>query len=632
MESHGRLLESLSRRVLPPNNLPAMNEALATENMPEGENNIDDEPDLELMRESLSVARCLVDTISNRGSVVGGSISSGSTQLESKAGQLQEEPEDFEGSDKDFMTPGDGASCREPSVESDEGPMPAFATEAISEDLRIAQTEYFVNTFIHPENSGADQANDEIFPQELMTDFLEKYMSAAEDDLHSQKYQEALRKLNLAIETGERREATYNYPFDEKLKIQIIQAATHIQLQELDVAEPLLDALVSSTEEDSLQRGEIYYLMAKLRRARYCQLKEDAYLEPLEKAATLSYNFALRSNVVSKPYLRQSVEMLVEMYEWKGNSVGADLFRDRHPSVSLTSVTPAPYPSAAERSTKLLGPSTKGRQYSSGSQTLGSPPSLYATESQSSRDGLGRATSIGSVPTTAPTSYLQSITSSSLIARIQEGDVEIVKERLAAGADIEQVDEDTGLTPLLTAAKLKDKEICQVLLTNEPMAADINAKGRDGRSVLHIALSRSGGEDLIPLLLQHKADPSVADRDGKTPLHYCAELNKKTAVKDLLDANADIEALNNAKETALHLAIRKKKIALVEILLEAGATIDTGTMPETTRDIAYIVKKHLGELTSPRQKSKFSRQNSASTTLSGTTARTEGSRSFFRRR
>lgn len=622
IEHHGSVLQSISRQVLSTEN-PWRDGAATAEVEVDAEHSDENDTGLQLMKESFEVARSFADGISSRGSVVQRSSSHGVTQLRSNERMTNEGPEERQGSGETFLTPQDSASNIEPSTVSREDLAPAH--DIFSGDLRIMQTEHSVD--FRDKNASNGQADVKNFPPELITHLMENYISAAETNLQDHEYHETMRNLDRANVEGERRESIHRHPFEEKLSIKILRATAHIGLGQLATAESLLRALIPQTAKDSQMQGKAYYLLAKTHRAQYCRANDATTLEQLDKVARQSYSIALHSYAIPKLYLDESAQIMVDVYEWKGDPVGAHLFRERHPSLSLTAApaTAGVDDSTSEQAKETLAKSMRGRLYSSGSQASRSPPSLLTVETQSSTDSWDRRTSVGSEPTTAPTSVLQHTTSVNLLTRIENDDVEMVKYLLRKGADIEQLDEETGFTPLLTAAKLKRTEICQVLLTNNPLKADVRAKSKDGRSVLHIALSRSGGEDMIPLLLQHKADPNVADEGGKTPLHYCAENNKKSAAQHLLKVNADMEAVTNGNESALQIAMRRRTRDIVDVLLKAGAEIDTARLPPTSQDINYIIKRHLGQLSRPRPQSGVTRQNSASTAISGSTARTEGS-------
>ena len=611
IERHSRILESLSRP-----SLPAETSLMRTgsgvrppvaENEADAEPSADDDLDLQIMKETLDLAHSLADTISTRGSVVGWTNSDGTTRIGSNYGDSQREIRN--GSGEIITATEDALWNEEPSMESGRVQVPAYTTDAATGDTR------FLN--FRRDDSLDNQANDEGFPSELMTNLLENYISAAEKHLLAHRYYEAKCNLIRATREGEKREALYNYPFNDKLKIEINLAAVHIELEELDLAETMLDSLDALTVEDPLKLGEVYYLMARLHRARYCRDKNDALLRLLETAASRSYLYALNSAIASKPFLVQSAEIMVETYQWEGDDVAAGVFRDRHPSIPSIQAPAMVLDSALEPQVTPSSNTHNERDYSPEAGALPAMLPLHAVQSPSSSEEPQRTASLDSSLTSAATSTLEPIASVSLLAKVQEGDVEMVKFLLASGADIEQTDV-SGLTPLLIASKLKHYRMCRVLLTNKLAKANIHAKGKDGRSVLHVALFGSGREDIITLLLEHNADPNVTDEDGKTPLHYCVEHNKRLAAQHLLSKNAEKETLSRAKETALYSAIRKRRTDLVKILLEAGAAVDRKTMPPTSQDIDYMVENHRAQL---------SRHNSAST------AQTAASkRSWLRRR
>ncbi len=80
---------------------------------------------------------------------------------------------------------------------------------------------------------------------------------------------------------------------------------------------------------------------------------------------------------------------------------------------------------------------------------------------------------------------------------------------------------------------------------------------------------------LVRKLLQQKANPSVAQKDGMTALHWATQHDDAEAVKALLAAVADVKATNRYGVTPLSLACIRGNQAVVEALLAAGADPNT---------------------------------------------------------
>ena len=71
----------------------------------------------------------------------------------------------------------------------------------------------------------------------------------------------------------------------------------------------------------------------------------------------------------------------------------------------------------------------------------------------------------------------------SIYDAIEDGNIEVVKQHLAAGTDVNSKDKD-GWTPLHEAASEGHKSIVELLITK---GADVNAKDDDGETPLDVA-------------------------------------------------------------------------------------------------------------------------------------------------
>jgi ankyrin repeat protein len=148
---------------------------------------------------------------------------------------------------------------------------------------------------------------------------------------------------------------------------------------------------------------------------------------------------------------------------------------------------------------------------------------------------------------------------------------------------------------LFSAIDADDPERVRALIERDPALA--SALDDDGVSALLHARYRSGG-DVVSLLRAHVRDLDVfeasalgdVDRlaellqlrpgaardrsaDGFTPLHLAAYFGKVDAVRVLLDAGADPNAVGTGwmRGTAVHSAVSARHRTVVGVLLGAGA-------------------------------------------------------------
>lgn len=98
-------------------------------------------------------------------------------------------------------------------------------------------------------------------------------------------------------------------------------------------------------------------------------------------------------------------------------------------------------------------------------------------------------------------------------AAILSGNLEAVKQHIAAGTDINAKDAMSGATPLITAATFDKKEIAKALIDAK---ADLSLKNNDGATALHVAAFFCRVE-ITQLLLDANADKNVKNNFGATP-------------------------------------------------------------------------------------------------------------------
>jgi len=81
------------------------------------------------------------------------------------------------------------------------------------------------------------------------------------------------------------------------------------------------------------------------------------------------------------------------------------------------------------------------------------------------------------------------------------------------------------------------------------------------RTPLHDAV-RTGSEDTVRRLIDAGADVNAVDEDGRTPLHDAARTSSGYTIRKLIDAGADVNAVDKDGRTPLHDAASPLELAL----------------------------------------------------------------------
>ena len=101
--------------------------------------------------------------------------------------------------------------------------------------------------------------------------------------------------------------------------------------------------------------------------------------------------------------------------------------------------------------------------------------------------------------------------------------------------------------------------------------AIVNVRGFSGATPLTTAM-RKRATLYVNYLLQHGADPDLADKGGDTALIIAARLGFGEGIASMLTAKAAVDAANRQGETALIIAVQNYQAPIVRRLLEAGAS------------------------------------------------------------
>jgi ankyrin repeat protein len=124
-----------------------------------------------------------------------------------------------------------------------------------------------------------------------------------------------------------------------------------------------------------------------------------------------------------------------------------------------------------------------------------------------------------------------------------------------------------------------------------------------GSQSIHLA-ARDGNIEAVKQHLDAGADVNAKDEDGSTPLHLAAREGHKEIVELLIAAGADVSAKDKWYMTPLFYAAYKGHKEVVELLIEKGATVNAlgahGTpldwaIKHKRTEIADFLRKHGGK-------------------------------------
>lgn len=165
-----------------------------------------------------------------------------------------------------------------------------------------------------------------------------------------------------------------------------------------------------------------------------------------------------------------------------------------------------------------------------------------------------------------------------LVDLAEQGQVDALRQQLAAGADVNTRLND-GSTALHWAVLRDQQEVVVALLE---AGADPVALNRNGVSPLFLAV-QNGNVGIVSSLLEAGADPNTLSETGETILMTAASTGKPEVVALLLEAGALVDARDpEFKQTALMIAVREGQTAVVEQLLRHGTEVDARTRVGTT--------------------------------------------------
>ena len=125
----------------------------------------------------------------------------------------------------------------------------------------------------------------------------------------------------------------------------------------------------------------------------------------------------------------------------------------------------------------------------------------------------------------------------SLLVRFQNE--ELLKQFIEHHVDINYLNPETGISPLMLAATFGYQSICNLLID---AGAELNAHDHDGNTALHFVAQGYGEQTKVAeILLQRGADPQQTNEEGFTPAMLAKRMGNDACFK-ILDVPKDASA------------------------------------------------------------------------------------------
>lgn len=146
---------------------------------------------------------------------------------------------------------------------------------------------------------------------------------------------------------------------------------------------------------------------------------------------------------------------------------------------------------------------------------------------------------------------------------------ETAKLLLAHGAAVSAINTQTGETSLHRAVVDGSLKLVKLLVEH---GADLTARDNDGRTPLHFAGWQR--PEIARFLISHGASPGATNAWGGTPLHEAAMFRAEDVAEVLISAGCPVNKDSAKLGTALHIAAEYGRPVVARVLLEAGASVN----------------------------------------------------------
>lgn len=181
----------------------------------------------------------------------------------------------------------------------------------------------------------------------------------------------------------------------------------------------------------------------------------------------------------------------------------------------------------------------------------------------------------------------------SVAIRLKKEHARIVRLEFAKRQKAKREQHSTGQSPNVSPWIIAiDESNLNALRALSAATTQINARGDDGSSALHLA-AQADDVQLLLQLLSAGANVRATDNRGDAALHLAAAAGHVAAATILIAAGADVNAADNHGYQPLHRAAAAGHVGMATILIAAGADVNAPTHDGYTALHAAAYNQHL---------------------------------------
>lgn len=144
---------------------------------------------------------------------------------------------------------------------------------------------------------------------------------------------------------------------------------------------------------------------------------------------------------------------------------------------------------------------------------------------------------------------------------VRNGDLQSVKNQIAANPDLANSIDSNNHTLLIIAAYYGQKSIVDYIL---PLTNKINHKSANGTALAAAVVKNHS--NIINTLLDYRADVNITDDNGVSPLMYAIMFRNIPIITLLIRYNADLHLVDQSGKTTFEYALSTENQDIINLL------------------------------------------------------------------